>query len=426
MKQYTLIGTAFHQAQDVSALELLFALNPFLPERYRIDTLYIDCRGNVKSKFGSLEECVATLRGQRLVANISGETKLKGGQTMTGELRYVVPRINFDVTLSPTNEIWHKSEDWPADVVEAEWQWHDDVASLECRTRLQEIDAAPLRLNFVTAVDAPDILNADGAAHQLFDEMVRRFPALLNRRGVYLSLDVVDDLESWDWRDGADEAVKQWPGIAPMLGRRVDKLHEIMIAGRDTCHALHTRLSQTIPLKPLYSDLPTESGQDDVGELTMLLVPKDVIRDPACLEAVRDFFAPRNHATIIREVGWGPGEYRLDSRYYAQWHYNELIAARKIAPSPPILRRFATPLIAPRYMELLGIDPQAMLVTMMQPPNLARDNDAVDAVYAAQPENTPLGQRVWNAYRAMWRQYWPHHSPEFTAFMRDNYFPGID
>jgi hypothetical protein len=83
------------------------------------------------------------------------------------------------------------------------------------------------------------------------------------------------------------------------------------------------------------------------------------------------------------------------------------------------------PAVAEEYCKLLGVDVLDMLAEPNYPSIRNRETVSVDSFYREQPDNTPLGERVWRAYRRLWSMRWTPPSDEFINFMREHYFPGV-
>jgi hypothetical protein len=204
-----------------------------------------------------------------------------------------------------------------------------------------------------------------------------------------------------------------WPKTYPLLGERFDDLHPILIGSLPLCTNLASAFGDAVKLETLSS---TE-GEQVLGAVWL---PEAILQEPNSRTIAQQWLVPKDQSTAPRQRDSTLGEFKVG---FTARRWREL-SERGMTPQIPHGRRLLH-VIQPQYCLMIGIDPDDMLIRVLQD-EIARElEQEIDACFTELPVEMPLVQRVWLAHKRAWAK-WSFDCQEILSFIKNKFFNDVE
>ncbi len=321
--------------------------------------------------------------------------------------------------LSSTNALWSEPRTWPRPFNQTAFR---AGASYGCTRAIQKLvgsHSCPSFLNLYLTADEP--VQTDETCRVVGDVIASALANLRHPELVSGYADLLPQSRAQTiWLDDIWGRLARHPRAIPMLGSRFDKLHNVLFGDAALCSDLREMLGDAVRLSPV-----TTQGRGHV--VSVVAIPEEILTDPAAAERARACLVPLDASTEEDPANL-EGTFRLPTRTF-ETHRRFVEFQDERFPTLSELRAREYWVIAPKYCQMMGIDPDDMIVHCA-PEGGVRYNGVpwltqaeVDAAFDALPEGMPLEERIWASHFPAWKRQFP--DPPAISFIHDRYCPSV-
>jgi hypothetical protein len=330
-----------------------------------------------------------------------------------------VPGANFIFDMSPTNSMWASTDHAPPSQSKQTDGRFSRLEGRECRRRLQEVTNDPTDFFLLHAAMIRDDTDIDQVALWQMDVLRELLTTYIRRDNIYITAaatyesDENTPFKQHTYRFLLQSHRKCWP----MLGAKIDALHPVLVAKRDTCNGVYNALAPLATENNITFQRPEVVYES--RDLALMHVPRRLILNPQSNYLVRDWLVPMDDSTADYRFGDGPGEYRIGGiLYFARWRFEEVRAQRKLESSNLVM----LPMIHDKYLSLIGIEPGDMLVAGRYLQNYHAEQELIDDAFNSLGSEINIKKRIWLAHDNVWKRRTKPMSLALRRFILDRYF----
>jgi hypothetical protein len=218
---------------------------------------------------------------------------------------------------------------------------------------------------------------------------------------------------------GLFERLAPWPKTYPLLQSHLDKLHPIVIGPVRLCESLFNSI------RGVYGSAGIAWWKSK-GDLGVLWLPEQVLDDEKVATVTSRFLVEKSEHTQAARLDQAPqiGDFRFGSALFHTFRRYRQLAEEGLLPSADIEQVYF-PLIATEYCQIIGVDPEDMLVTSAPRFWVQEVQSRISDLLGQFPEGTPIHKRIYLVHEQVYREKYesiPGLFKPFWAHMRKTYF----
>jgi hypothetical protein len=271
-----------------------------------------------------------------------------------------------------------------------------------------EVNSCPTTLRTIAAVDTPGI-TTDRFAQMLLN-MLEAVPADLEVFGV---AHFHNEAEKAYAPFETLEYLRPWAKTYNDLGKRFGYLSEWMLGRFEVLACMAANISM--------SDLVVTSRRNSA----ILHIPRDLLQGES-LPGLEPFIVNRSGETRAYRPGHGKDEFVFGAPHFTRKRYEYLLATDRIPTKPWFPHNMVLPVVADNYCQMMGIDPQNMLVSETYDYLWQDFQSDVDQFFLETEESSPIIDRVWQAhvraFNAPGKWNTRRTNRDLIRFVHDRYF----
>ena len=373
--------------ESPALLELLrFPAYPLLPREVLIQ-LYGPSFRRRRFKLAELDDFISLVLHQQ-ANEFQLDFRFERYQIPGSEI--VVTALTNILTVSPTSCVWKPAGPEPEG--RTAWRHWKTTVGMEQNVRWKGLKSYPTLLQSVIEIESP--LSGSELARRLYEILGASIPPTL----VPLNISGAADLEKQLGPADFLQALAPWPGAMRFLTDRFDGLHTIMFGPVDRCKELARLLGEEVAVRNIGS------------ELDMVYVPDEIVNAESSSAAVKNLLVPKDDSTAFKvEPKEALGEYALGTgMIFTYRRQQELV--REGFLSPPSADHECFHLIRPKYCEMLGWNPDDMVVMNWHKEGIRRVEAEIDIAFEELTHIDSIKRRVFAAHKEVnmkhgWARY---------------------
>ena len=382
-------------------LDLLgFPAQLLLPNRSRIRARWWS-RGELhKKRFNRVDELIKLLRPRQL-----NEIEV-AYEPVPYDLADASVRVTSAISalkVSPTNKLWAPASGFTLENPKAE-SVRATYESQELFVKWNGLESRPSLLETVFEIESRSPF--DELSSALYLALSKSIPSTIVCMGVSGCGDLLKD---GVFIEDILGALAPWPKAHPLLGSLFDDVHPILIGDPSLCQELATTLGSAVNNTVVHCN----DNQHAVG---LLRIPAEVLESPDIKSKTERFLVPRDVSTSP-DTGGSREEFRLAGRIFRTQRRNRELAENGLLPTLPAGFTYFL-LVDRKYCDMLGLDPESMLVELWQEPLVEKVRREVDEAFSKLSNEPSLPERVWLAHERVYRK-WLYRDEETLNFLRN-------